>query len=133
MLKTAPRLVHRFAGRLNYSSIATDPLSKMSVGELKQLLSDRGVDFRDCLEKNDLITRLQSALTSGTRPQQNSGIPQSLFRQLCLFSPLLIWIGQTNWEDTERRKGTRNSLCIATNFGLVALLLRGSATGVPQE
>ena len=33
-------------------------LSSLSVTELKRILSERGVDFRDCLEKRDLIDRL---------------------------------------------------------------------------
>jgi S1-C subfamily serine protease len=38
-------------------------LSQLSVRELKRLLQERGVDFRDCLEKNDLVERLQSSQT----------------------------------------------------------------------
>jgi len=33
-------------------------LTSLSVTELKRLLAERGVDYRDCLEKNDLIQRL---------------------------------------------------------------------------
>lgn len=33
----------------------------LSVTELKRLLNDRGVDFRDCLEKKDLVERLISS------------------------------------------------------------------------
>jgi len=32
----------------------------LSVAELKRLLNDRGVDYRDCLEKRDLVERLIS-------------------------------------------------------------------------
>lgn len=35
-------------------------LSALSVAELKRLLIDRGVDYRDCLEKKDLVDRLIS-------------------------------------------------------------------------
>ena len=38
----------------------------LSVTELKRLLLDRGVDFRDCLEKRDLIERLESSQTTGS-------------------------------------------------------------------
>lgn len=38
-------------------------LGKLSVTELKRRLSDLGVDFRDCLEKRDLVQRLEEALT----------------------------------------------------------------------
>lgn len=37
------------------------PLSNLSVTELKHLLSNRGIDFRDCLEKRDLVERLQQS------------------------------------------------------------------------
>lgn len=33
-------------------------LSTLSVTELKRLLDDRGVDYRDCLEKRDLVERV---------------------------------------------------------------------------
>eukprot|EP00957_Ditylum_brightwellii_P167681 12764921-Ditylum_brightwellii.AAC.1 len=36
-------------------------LSSLSVTELKRLLSERGVDFRDCLEKRDLVERLEES------------------------------------------------------------------------
>ena len=49
---------------------AAGGLSKLSVGELKRLLSERGIDFRDCLEKKDLVDRLESsgASSSGGAP-----------------------------------------------------------------
>ena len=40
-------------------------LSSLSVTELKRILSERGVDFRDCLEKRDLVDRLVQ--TNGRR------------------------------------------------------------------
>ena len=40
---------------------AADGLDGMSVTELKRLLSDRGIDFRDCIEKSDLIHRLRES------------------------------------------------------------------------
>lgn len=39
-------------------------LESLSVTELKKLLIDRNVDFRDCLEKRDLIERLESTQSS---------------------------------------------------------------------
>ena len=33
--------------------------SQMKVGQLKQLLKDRGVDIRDCIEKPDFISKIQ--------------------------------------------------------------------------
>lgn len=38
-----------------------DGLSKLRVTELKRLLSERGVDFRDCIEKRDLVDRLRQS------------------------------------------------------------------------
>ena len=52
----------------NDDSRASPPaggLSSLSVTELKRILSERGVDFRDCLEKRDLIDRLVQ--TNGKR------------------------------------------------------------------
>lgn len=39
-------------------------LNFLSVSELKRLLNDRGVDYRDCLEKRDLIERVLSSPAS---------------------------------------------------------------------
>ncbi len=33
--------------------------SRMKVKDLKQLLKDRGVDTRDCLEKTDFVSKVQ--------------------------------------------------------------------------
>jgi len=50
-----------------------DGLSGLSSGELKSLLTERGVDFRDCLEKSDLIEKMRHA------PQPRApAVPQSL-------------------------------------------------------
>lgn len=38
-----------------------DALNALSVTELKRILSERGVDFRDCLEKRDLVERLRTS------------------------------------------------------------------------
>jgi len=44
------------------SSSNNSGLSKLlSVTELKRLLSERGVDFRDCIEKRDLVERLEQS------------------------------------------------------------------------
>jgi len=43
------------------ADVAGDGLSSLSVAELKRLLNDRGVDFRDCLEKRDLVERLKGS------------------------------------------------------------------------
>lgn len=40
------------------------------------MLSERGIDFRDCLEKADLVDRLQEAISQGKTPTRSSS-PQS--------------------------------------------------------
>jgi Trypsin-like peptidase domain/ARMET, C-terminal len=45
----------------------SNPLSSLSVPELKHLLSNRGIDFRDCLEKRDLIERLEQRKSKPAR------------------------------------------------------------------
>ena len=39
-------------------SVSVERYNKMSVTELKRMLIDRGIDFRDCIEKRDLVERL---------------------------------------------------------------------------
>lgn len=39
----------------------TNALYSLSVTELKRLLNDRGIDFRDCFEKRDLVERLENS------------------------------------------------------------------------
>ena len=41
-------------------------LSSLSVTELKRILTDRQIDFRDCLEKRDLIERILTTYPSST-------------------------------------------------------------------
>ena len=48
------------SGSNNYEDV-NNPLNNLSVTELKRLLGERGIDFRDCLEKRDLVQRLQEA------------------------------------------------------------------------
>lgn len=40
-------------------------ISDFTTSELKRLLTERGVDFRDCLEKSELVQRLQESLREG--------------------------------------------------------------------
>ena len=46
-------------------------LSSLSVSELKRIFNDRGVDYRDCLEKRDLVERI---LTSRDRRGGGGGV-----------------------------------------------------------
>ena len=58
------------------SRSAEDGLSGLSIGELKKLLSERGVDYRDCLEKNDLVARLKASSTGVcVRPSRRKADP----------------------------------------------------------
>jgi len=59
------------------SRSAEDGLSGLSIGELKKLLSERGVDYRDCLEKNDLMARLKASSTDD-QPGAPHPAPDSL-------------------------------------------------------
>ena len=54
------------------SSTTGTGLSSLSVSELKRLLSERGVDFRDCLEKRDLVERLQNSKPLHVREPSSS-------------------------------------------------------------
>ena len=47
--------------RNNNKGNENDTLNSLSVTELKRLLNNRGVDYRDCLEKKDLVERLVSS------------------------------------------------------------------------
>ena len=50
-------------------------LNQLSVSELKRLLTERGIDFRDCLEKQDLVERLEQNpfLSSNNNNGSNGG------------------------------------------------------------
>ena len=58
----APTLgLSRRGGALHGARSASD----FTTSELKRLLGERGIDFRDCLEKRELVERLQDALRGG--------------------------------------------------------------------
>ncbi|KAL7545536.1 LOW QUALITY PROTEIN: hypothetical protein ACHAWF_008885, partial [Thalassiosira exigua] len=67
----------------NYGS-----LGSLSVSELKRLLNDRGVDYRDCLEKKDLVERLMSSKghTSHSDGASAGGLSQEENRVVNTFS-----------------------------------------------
>jgi S1-C subfamily serine protease len=56
-------------------SFSTDAggLGSLSVTELKRLLTERGIDFRDCLEKRDLVERLR--LSEASPRTREASIP----------------------------------------------------------
>ena len=47
-------------------------LSKLSVGELKSKLTERGIDFSGCFEKHDLVERLEQAQINEQEPKSTS-------------------------------------------------------------
>merc|ERR1719498_422961 len=61
------------AQKLRGGALWMSGLAKLSVGELKALLTERGIDFRDCLEKQDLVERLENS-----RPSANAFAGRSL-------------------------------------------------------
>lgn len=76
-------------------------LSGLSVSELKELLAARDIDYRDCIEKRELVTRLHQAMQDGTLPRRatvaDSLTPEedrtiSLFRTV---SPSVVFIATT--------------------------------------
>lgn len=56
-------------GASAFAQPSSSGLGKLSVTELKRLLAERGLDFRDCLEKRDLVERLEQ---SGPSPKSPS-------------------------------------------------------------
>lgn len=46
-------------------------LSRLSVAELKSLLENRGIDFRDCLEKKELIAKLDASSPARMPPERS--------------------------------------------------------------
>ena len=71
-------------------------MGSLSVGELKALLTERGVDFRDCLEKRDLVERLESSKPSANAFRSSqSGLSESESRTVDVFasvSPAVAYI-----------------------------------------
>jgi hypothetical protein len=62
--------MNAFAASQQSKNTNTNPLSSLSVTELKHLLSNRGIDFRDCLEKRDLIERLEQSKSKPARSSE---------------------------------------------------------------
>eukprot|EP00324_Dicrateria_rotunda_P004927 CAMPEP_0206159804 /NCGR_PEP_ID=MMETSP1474-20131121/6191_1 /ASSEMBLY_ACC=CAM_ASM_001110 /TAXON_ID=97495 /ORGANISM="Imantonia sp., Strain RCC918" /LENGTH=477 /DNA_ID=CAMNT_0053560773 /DNA_START=40 /DNA_END=1473 /DNA_ORIENTATION=- len=81
-----------FPGRYGYvrglASQSHGGLGGLSVSELKALLSERGVDFRDCLEKADLVARLQKSSEEGMQRgarDQPSNLTEGELRTVATF------------------------------------------------
>lgn len=141
---------------LRMSTQANDSLSSLSVSELKRLLSDRGIDFRDCLEKRDLIDRLEnSPATSFIYNNGNTGLTNDETRLIETFkrvSPSVAYIQTSvqamrgfSFQPTEVPQGTGSGFLwdsrghVVTNYhvvaasknqgGIVKVKLQGMATG----
>eukprot|EP00428_Durinskia_dybowskii_P036919 CAMPEP_0170256552 /NCGR_PEP_ID=MMETSP0116_2-20130129/28129_1 /TAXON_ID=400756 /ORGANISM="Durinskia baltica, Strain CSIRO CS-38" /LENGTH=472 /DNA_ID=CAMNT_0010507561 /DNA_START=54 /DNA_END=1469 /DNA_ORIENTATION=+ len=67
-----------------------DTFNFLSVTELKRLLSERGVDFRDCLEKRDLIDRLKNSKASSSSSAGGSRQPSRPLMDLSAHEQSLI-------------------------------------------
>lgn len=89
-----------------YAFSNTEGMNSLSVTELKRLLSERGIDFRDCLEKQELVQRLQDSagaprnthpVSGGLSPQEQSLI--STFKRV---SPSVSHIKTTNMAQQQR-------------------------------
>jgi S1-C subfamily serine protease len=65
----------------NNNTNNSDGLDNMSVTELKRLLSDRGIDFRDCIEKGDLIQRLRQSQYNNNWNNSNNSNNSYGYRQ----------------------------------------------------
>lgn len=124
-----------------YSNNENDGLSSLSVSELKRLLSERGVDFRDCLEKRDLVERLQDSprpvsSSTTTPPHSTSSLSESENRLIQTFkrvSPSVAHIQTTlpqprgfSFRPTEVPAGTGSGLLwdnrghVVTNYHVIA-------------
>jgi S1-C subfamily serine protease len=134
-----PALRHpNYALRMSYTnnnSNGSNGLSSLSVSELKRLLSERGVDFRDCLEKRDLVERLQdsppvSSTTSNDRLTESENRLIQTFKRV---SPSVAYIQTTvqssrgfSLSPTEVPAGTGSGLLwdnrghVVTNYHVIA-------------
>ena len=111
-------------------------LSSLSVSELKRLLTERGVDFRDCLEKRDLVERLRDSPPVSSTTTSNDRLTESENRLIQTFkrvSPSVAYIQTTlqssrgfSLRPTEVPAGTGSGLLwdhrghVVTNYHVIA-------------
>jgi len=87
---TSPVRFHGGSSRL-HSAVSdnkkdTEDLGSLSVTELKKLLSDRGIDFRDCLEKRELVERLrENPGTTGRTSSPSLGLTEAEQARIDMF------------------------------------------------
>merc|ERR1712232_1302312 len=77
------------------TAFAVSPSSQLSVSELKRLLDARGVDFRDCLEKRDLVERLENTKSLAPQPTQLMPDESRLISNFQKVSPAVSFITST--------------------------------------
>lgn len=94
---TAPRPPRRQLPRACFST--GGGLEGLSVSELKNLLAERDVDYRDCIEKKELVARLETAMREGRPTNRGAslggGLMQEEDRTVKLFekaSPSVVFI-----------------------------------------
>ena len=103
--------VSNLRGGSNFNN--KDTLSSLSVSELKRLLNDRGVDYRDCIEKRDLVERLThtspgsapSSYSSSNGGSAGAGLSQEENRVVNTFtnsSPSVAYIQTISQQQTIR-------------------------------
>mmetsp|Transcript_9439 Transcript_9439/g.14569 ORF Transcript_9439/g.14569 Transcript_9439/m.14569 type:complete len:414 (+) Transcript_9439:81-1322(+) len=107
--------------------------SNLSVSELKRLLNERAVDFRDCLEKRDLVERLESTKHLAPQPTQLMPHESRLISNFQKVSPAVAFITSTvrgmqrfSLQETEVPIGSGSGFLwdskghVVTNFHVVA-------------
>ena len=92
-----------------YNKNENNTLRSLSVTELKRILTERGVDYRDCLEKQDLVDRVissqgtASSSSSGYCGSNSSGLSHEENRVVNTFtstSPSVAYIQTINQQQT---------------------------------
>lgn len=100
-----------FAPQILISGAPSTDVSSLSVTELKRMLNNRHVDFRDCLEKRDLIERLEEALATKPlseidfSPQTLTGDENRLIQTFKRVSPAVAFITTTVRGQVRNRRG----------------------------
>jgi S1-C subfamily serine protease len=131
-----------------------DSLSSLSVTELKRILTDRQIDFRDCLEKRDLIERILTSphgatTTTATNNSNNNNLSFEENRVVNTFtraSPSVAYIQTVNVRSGGRRgfelKGTEVPVGagsgflwddkghIVTNYHVIASALKSNSPSI---
>mmetsp|Transcript_24617 Transcript_24617/g.56427 ORF Transcript_24617/g.56427 Transcript_24617/m.56427 type:complete len:536 (-) Transcript_24617:121-1728(-) len=106
-------------GNNNYQQISQpySGLDQLSVTELKRLLANRGIDFRDCLEKRDLIERLENSPPD----YNNSNNSNNSNNNILIVPP----VGMTPEENRLVNTIKRVSPCVAYITSLDRAAMRG--------